>query len=268
MFDTVSGGQKVLLLWSGSSPAVNLQDVVQQLNNKVGENGKVQLEHVDRLSLSNLQDSTFDVVLSGLLLPGIITHSADILATIAKVLKPNGILIVREPVTQSNDANTVVRTSAKLISSLKLSGFVDVAVKGKKPKIVRYQLSLLMVIMAKSVDLDESVLSQIKASLKLSNEVNMVEVVSSKPGFEVGSSSQLSFAKKPKTEVNSSKATNVWTLSASDMADDDLDLVDEDDLLDEDDLKKPDPESLRADCGTGTGKKKACKNCSLEYSED
>nr|XP_006821200.1 PREDICTED: anamorsin homolog [Saccoglossus kowalevskii] len=241
MFDTVSGGQKVLLLWSGSSPAVNLQDVVQQLNNKVGENGKVQLEHVDRLSLSNLQDSTFDVVLSGLLLPGIITHSADILATIAKVLKPNGILIVREPVTQSNDANTVVRTSAKLISSLKLSGFVDVAV-------------------AKSVDLDESVLSQIKASLKLSNEVNMVEVVSSKPGFEVGSSSQLSFAKKPKTEVNSSKATNVWTLSASDMADDDLDLVDEDDLLDEDDLKKPDPESLRADCGTGTGKKKACKN--------
>ena len=37
----------------------------------------------------------------------------------------------------------------------------------------------------------------------------------------------------------------VWKLSAMDMGDDDIDLVDDDELLDEDDLKKPDPSSLR-----------------------
>ena len=40
----------------------------------------------------------------------------------------------------------------------------------------------------------------------------------------------------------------VWKLSAMDMGDDDIDLVDDDELLDEDDLKKPDPSSLRG-CG-------------------
>ncbi len=40
-------------------------------------------------------------------------------------------------------------------------------------------------------------------------------------------------------------AAQVWTLSAQDMMDDDVDLMDSDELLDEEDLKKPDPESLR-----------------------
>ena len=37
----------------------------------------------------------------------------------------------------------------------------------------------------------------------------------------------------------------MWSLSANDMMDDDIDLIDDDDLLDDDDLQKPDPESLR-----------------------
>ena len=40
-------------------------------------------------------------------------------------------------------------------------------------------------------------------------------------------------------------AAKVWKLSAMDMNDDDIDLVDDDELLDEEDLKKPDPASLR-----------------------
>ena len=46
----------------------------------------------------------------------------------------------------------------------------------------------------------------------------------------------------PKVDESTAK---VWKLSAMDMGDDDIDLVDDDDLLDEDDLKKPDPASLR-----------------------
>ena len=40
-------------------------------------------------------------------------------------------------------------------------------------------------------------------------------------------------------------AAQVWSLSAKDLVDDDLELINDDDLLDEEDLKKPDPSSLR-----------------------
>ena len=49
-------------------------------------------------------------------------------------------------------------------------------------------------------------------------------------------------AEKPKVDESTAQ---VWKLSAMDMGDDDIDLVDDDELLDEDDLKKPDPSSLR-----------------------
>ena len=43
----------------------------------------------------------------------------------------------------------------------------------------------------------------------------------------------------------SANTAQVWSLSANDLVDDDLDLINDDDLLDEEDLKKPDPSSLR-----------------------
>ena len=49
----------------------------------------------------------------------------------------------------------------------------------------------------------------------------------------------------PGTCVPEESTAQVWSLSANDMMDDDVDLIDDDDLLDEDDLKKPDPASLR-----------------------
>ena len=49
----------------------------------------------------------------------------------------------------------------------------------------------------------------------------------------------------PVTCVPEESTAQVWSLTANDMMDDDVDLIDDDDLLDEDDLKKPDPASLR-----------------------
>lgn len=43
----------------------------------------------------------------------------------------------------------------------------------------------------------------------------------------------------------SNDAAQVWSLSADDILDDDVDVIDDDDLLDEEDLKKPDPASLK-----------------------
>ena len=53
------------------------------------------------------------------------------------------------------------------------------------------------------------------------------------------------FTMSPVTCVLEENTAQVWSLSANDMMDDDVDLIDDDDLLDEDDLKKPDPASLR-----------------------
>jgi len=106
--------------------------------------------------------------------------------------------------------------------------------------------------------------SKTRSNLKLTGFNNIIENLSAidgnmkftakKPAFEVGSSSKLSFGKLA-----------VWSLSDS-LADDEVDLVNEEDLLDEEDLIKPSSESLKV-CGT-TGKRKACKDCSCGLAEE
>ncbi|XP_070575043.1 anamorsin homolog [Ptychodera flava] len=251
MIDSIRNGQHVLLLWGGAVPPDNIQDIVKTIMEKVGSTGKVQVEHIDRLHISEHKNSTFDVVISGLFQPVTAIHSSDSLAEFARILKPNGKLVLREPVVQNSDPN--IRTQAKAVSAVKLSGFVNVS----EPK---------------TLEPTEDDLSTIKSSLKTTSDVSVVEILCNKPAFEVGSSSQLSFTKKPRIETDKPKLDNnaakVWTLSAFDMADDEVDLVDQDDLLDDDDFLKPDPSTLQADCGTGSGKRKACKNCSCGLAEE
>ena len=49
----------------------------------------------------------------------------------------------------------------------------------------------------------------------------------------------------PAAAPASSNPASVWALSADDMVDEEVDLMDSDELLDDDDLLKPDPASLR-----------------------
>ena len=50
-------------------------------------------------SLVGHSESSFDTVLSGVLPPATLTHSSDLLAEVARILKPSGTLLMREPVT-------------------------------------------------------------------------------------------------------------------------------------------------------------------------
>ncbi|XP_015223651.1 anamorsin isoform X2 [Lepisosteus oculatus] len=252
----VQAGQSLLLMWGHPSSPTAVKEQVESLQKAVGSQGKVAIENIDRLRLSSHPESSFHWVLSGLLPDSTVIHSSETLAEIGRVLKPGGNVILEEPVSASGN-NNKVKTLSKLISAMKMSGLVSVSEVRTEP-------------------LSSEVATTVKeATGYQESDLSRVRMSASKPNFEVGSSSQLKLslgkkvAQKEKPALDASTA-KMWTLSANEMNDDDVDLLDTDAYLDEEDLKKPDPASLRApSCGEGAAtKKKACKNCTCGLAEE
>uniref|UniRef100_A0A8C9D4W3 Cytokine induced apoptosis inhibitor 1 n=1 Tax=Panthera leo TaxID=9689 RepID=A0A8C9D4W3_PANLE len=94
----VSAGQFVAVIWDKSSPAEALKDLVEKLRTFTGDEGQVSVENISQLLQSAHKESSFDVILSGVI-PGSTTlHSAEILAEMARILRPGGCLFLKEPV--------------------------------------------------------------------------------------------------------------------------------------------------------------------------
>ncbi|MEE6499639.1 hypothetical protein FKM82_003520, partial [Ascaphus truei] len=148
------------------------------------------------------------------------------------------------------DNGAQLRTPARLSSALTLSGLTEVTQLLKKPLT------------------PQQVLGVGQRLGYNGNDLITLRVTGRKPNYEVGSSRQLSLPKR-QAPVDPA-AVKLWTLSANDINDEDVDLLDSDELLDQEDLKKPLPSSLRASgCGEGGEKKrKACKNCTCGLAEE
>ncbi|XP_071613392.1 anamorsin [Heliangelus exortis] len=252
----VEPGQRVAIIWDSSPPGEALKDVVEKIQVLVGTENRVCVENVNQLCQSAHKESSFDVVLSGVVPGSTGQHSAKVLAEIARILKPGGRVLLRELVVTESGKNSSIKTAAELPTALTLSGLV---------KVKELQKEALTPEEAQSVR---------EHSGYQGNDLLLVQIEGRKPNFEVGSSSQLklSLGKKPsgpsgKPSVDPS-AAKLWTLSANDMNDEEMDLLDSDELLDSEDLKKPDPSSLRAPSCKEMGKKKACKNCTCGLAEE
>ncbi|XP_023214889.1 anamorsin homolog [Centruroides sculpturatus] len=217
-------GQKVLLLWGITVAEDILTDMVQNLKEQVGEKGLVAVENIDRLVMSCRVGSSFDIVACGIMSISANYHPAELLTEIARILKPGGKIILREPVT-AQDIGLQIRTSTKLFSALKLSGFVDIS----DPE---------------TIPLTSPQLDELKKECGVDCDVSLIEVKAFKPKFEIGSSLKLPNIRTGQTKSNENVA-KIWSLSSSDILDENVELLDSDQLLDEEDLKKPDPESLK-----------------------
>ncbi|XP_054317466.1 anamorsin-like [Pongo pygmaeus] len=251
----ISAGQFVAVVWDKSSPVEALKGLMDELQVLTGNEGLVSVENINHLLQSAHKESSFDIILSGLVLGSTTLHSAEILAEIAQILRPGGCLLLKEPVETAVDNNSKVKTASKLCSALTLSSLVEVKELQRGP-------------------LTPEEIQSVREHLgHESDSLIFVQITGKKPNFEVGSSSQLKFSitKKSSPSVKPAvdpAAAKLWTLSANNMEDDSMDLIDSDELLDPEDLKKPDPASLwAASCGEGK-KRKAYKNCTCGLAEE
>lgn len=252
----LSAGDKVLVLFTSDIPPESLKSTVEALNQQVTSSGKLSIEHTDRLLTSEFPAGTFDVILSGIILPFTSCQSFTILAELARILKPGGKIIIQEPV---HNGHSQLRSRDKVVTDLKLAGFVD----AKE---------------ASTVPITNEDLDIIRKKYNVEN-IEIVRIEAKKPQYEVGSSAKLSFS-MPKTENTSENSTAVWSLSANDMLDDDdAELIDDDELLDESDLNRPDTGhkggcggKCSGNCGKKAKpkpkKKKACKNCTCGLADE
>jgi len=255
MGDSWKKGDKVLYI----TPAPSVPAEAASIEAAIGAGG---LRVISRSSIVddklNELASTYDAIIS--MGSSAASHSSDFLFELARVLKPAGALILREPLllAPQNGIVTALRTEKDVESALVLSGFTSLSFKNTQeaPSVASFP----------STD----------GSADVSTRVATFEIRSSKPNWEFGASASLSFAKQ---------AAPVWALSGDDMIDDDIPIVkstpgstwkldaddaelidDEDALLEKEDLAKPDKVY---DCGPGKGgKKKACKDCSCGLAEE
>ena len=119
VLNQVQSNSKILFIWSGQVVPEDLKETIEKLQENAKEN-KISVEHSERLSLANYDNSIFDLIISNLMTPTIVKHDSKILYDYLKMLKPKGVLIAVE--LNENKAEQIE-------TEYKLSGFINLKIK-------------------------------------------------------------------------------------------------------------------------------------------
>jgi SAM-dependent methyltransferase len=213
-------GQRVLLVSVGTAQPTQAQEIQQQ----IGSEGTLISQQAPPNNKIAQADNSFD---------GVCIHSTQVIADelfteAARVMKPGGKFLVRQPLAQEGGGVT----PKAVLGSLILAGLIDTT--------VQQATNQTFEVVASKPSWDVGASAPVSFSLKKKSAAP---------------------TQAPVAEVKK----NVWTLSSNDL--DEVELANEDDLLADDDILPPKP-TQKDDCDVGKGgKKKACKNCSCGRAE-
>jgi len=237
----------VVLVVGPDRPSV--ETYISTIERQIGDANKITFVEQKSLKESTHgKESVFDGVVSVSIAP----HSDTLFSELSKTLKPGGSLYLREPALTSapSDVKVPIRTDKETFLKLTLAGFVDIKTKVESPK--AEELNGVMLSLNGSAEL-------------LKNHISMLEVVSSKPDWNIGAKEVLKIPLKKNTQTKTETVQkSVWALNTDDITENDLE--DEDKLLGEDDLILPTVKKDDCEVGKG-GQKKACKNCTCGRKE-
>eukprot|EP00897_Mesotaenium_endlicherianum_P007606 jgi/Mesen1/6874/ME000352S05935 len=234
--------------------------------------------HSQSIGADNLPvlSSSVDVILSIAEAPG--THSAVLLAELARVLKSGGSLFLQEPVARRamapeeaakiGSAAAGLQTQALVERALLLAGFAGAAVT---PPVVDAGLAARFTGMRAQKPAWETgssfSLKRKSAAVRGGGAVRL----SMSDMDEVHLATPAAAAAAPPAAAAAAPATPsgaaaTWQMVSSSMDDDD-ELVDEDSLLTAEDLAPPAAVPSSDECGPANVGKKACKNCTCGRAE-
>lgn len=187
------GNESLVILGNELSLPNDTTEFNSAIKQHFGHLGKMHTINLSDLKKENYNASTYNIVIAIFIQP---CTNDEFLTYVLKILKPNGSLVIYEPLPVEKKSDTQL-TYSERISRLKLYGFI---VKNIERKTL-------------DQDLEKNLLSSV-----YNNAEDICKILASKPSFEVGSSVPLSF-----TETK-----NVWKVD--DLIDED-ELLDESDLV-------------------------------------
>jgi len=124
MANFVKEGNKVVVLLASNENETVAQSLIDEVNKNAGSSGETLLVNSSDLQSRKYDSSSVDVVLSGY--TSSFVHSDDLLKELSRILKPKGVLAIRESIDKEGDFSNQ-------LAKIKLNGFL---LKEKEPRVV------------------------------------------------------------------------------------------------------------------------------------
>ncbi|CAG8734001.1 12880_t:CDS:2 [Dentiscutata erythropus] len=195
-FETHAPGDKILLIKSPYSNSSKVNEIYEQLSQRVTNEGFVKVEDLDKITASEPNSPvTYNAIYLNHF-DSCLTSSTEAFTRLVKTLVPGGVLYLKEITTLSPQSYTEIplRTTQELVSELKMAGFVNLEIYEAK-KVEMAELERIMEHVWNTHNNHDQIRRQELIQV-LNGQLNVVELRAKKPTYEVGATFALPFATK------------------------------------------------------------------------